>query len=153
MKACLTIFLFLCGIVGFSQMNHLPPDNITRSFQREYPKSQPTDWKKAHDGGWNVTFDDKDHDNGEAMAYYSKSGRRYDTHIPYDNKDVPSTVSNHMRKQYGGTSEYEYTRIDRPGEKTVYLTHYKHKNNYKAVYINQDGHERDYHDRYHENQY
>jgi len=153
MKVSLTLFLLLCGIFGFSQNNHLPPNNITQSFQREYPKSHPSDWKQSNDGGWSVSFDDNDHNNGEVMAYYNKSGKHYDTHIPYDKKDVPSTVSDHMQKHYGSTGDYEYTRIDRPGENSVYLTHYKHKKSYKAVYVNKEGHEKEYHDKYHNNQY
>ena len=151
MKIRLTLYLLFCVIFGFSQNNHLLPNNVSQSFQREYPKSSPSDWQQTNNGGWSVSFDDNDHDNGAVMAYYNKSGRHYDTHIPYDQQDVPSPVRNHMQKHYGSQGDYEYTRIDRSGEHSVYMTHYKHMNNYKTVYINKEGHEKEYHDKYHNN--
>jgi len=123
----------------------MPPKNVSQSFEREYPHSQPSQWTQSS-VGWSVSFQDNDHNNGEAVAYFDGSGRHVDTHIPYDRHDVPATVRNHMHESYGGPDKYDYTRIDHAGEHDVYMTHYKHKKQYKAVYMDNDGHERDYHD-------
>ena len=127
--------------------NHTPPKNVSQSFQKEYPHSQPSQWSQSN-GGWSVSFKDKDHNNGEATAYFEASGRHVDTHIPYDSHDVPSTVKNHVHNSYGGSDSYAYTRIDRYGEKSVYKTQVKHKNQKKAIYMDNDGHEREYQDKH-----
>jgi len=145
MKICLLTSIFgLLVINGFSQNNHMPPKNVSQTFYQEYPHSQPSQWSQSS-VGWSVLFKDNDHNNGEVMAYFDLSGRHVDTHIPYENQDVPQTVRSHMNDQYGG-NHYDYTRIDHRGEYDVYRTQYKHKKQYKTVYMDHDGHERDYHD-------
>jgi len=141
----LTLFLGLSVFFGFSQSDHKPPQNVTQSFQRDYPQSQPAHWSQSS-VGWSVSFEDIDHNNGEAVAYFDMAGRHVDTHTPYENHDVPPTVKNHMKVSYGGTNHYDYTRIDHYGEKDVYASHYKDKKQDKTVYMDNGGHERDYHD-------
>ena len=131
--------------IGFSQYNHTPPNGVSQSFQKEYPQSHPSYWSQSS-VGWSVSFEDNDHNNGQVTAYYDESGRHVDTHIPYDRHDVPPTVRDHMSNSYGHSNNYEYTRIDHNGENNVYMTHYKHKKHYKTVYMDNDGHERDYND-------
>jgi hypothetical protein len=53
-----------------------------------------------------------------------------------------------MHDSYGGSGHYYYTRIDHYGKNEVYMTHYKHKKHYKTVYMDNDGHEREYEDRH-----
>ena len=144
-ESIVTLFLGFCFVFGFSQNNHLPPQNISQSFNREYPHSQPSQWTRSN-VGWSVSFEDNDHNNGEVMAYFDLSGRHIDTHIPYDYHDVPATVRDHMHNSYGSSDHYEYTRIDHSGENDVYMTHYKHHNHHKTIYMDHDGHEREYHD-------
>jgi hypothetical protein len=144
------LFTMLFGFVvvsGFSQHNNMPPKNVSQSFQKEYPQSQASQWSQSN-AGWSVSFEDKDHNNGEATAYFDGSGRHVDTHIPYDKQDVPSPVKNHTQRSYGASDNYDYTRIDHSGEKTVYKTQVKHKNQDKTIYMDNGGHEKDYQDKH-----
>jgi len=134
-------------VFGFTQNNHTPPKNVSQSFQKEYPKSQPSQWNQSN-GGWSVTFNDNDNNNGEATANFDASGKHVDTNIPYDSHDVPSSVKNHVQSSYGASGNYNYTRIDRSGEKTVYKTQVKNKNQNKTIYMDNDGHEKDYQDKH-----
>ncbi len=138
-----TLLLAICSYYGFSQYNHRPPTNVSQSFQKEYPQSKPSEWSHSN-RGWSVTFEDRDHNNGEATAYFDESGRHLETHIPYDDQDVPGPVKDHIRNSYRGADNYEYTRIDRPGEKGIYKTHFRHRKKYKTVYVDYTGHERPY---------
>jgi hypothetical protein len=148
MKRSLFTILFGFGVVfGFSQHYNTPPKNVSQSFQKEYPHSQASQWDQSNDE-WSVSFKDKDHDNGEATAYFDASGRHVDTHIPYDKHDVPSSVKNHVQHSYGGWDKYDYTRIDHAGEKSVYKTKVKHKNHEKTIYMDNGGHEREYQDKH-----
>jgi hypothetical protein len=148
MKRSLFTMLFGLGVVfGFSQQSNEPPRNVSQSFQKEYPQSHASQWNQSNTG-WSVSFKDKDHNNGEATAYFDESGRHVDTHIPYDKHDVPSPVKKHMQHGYGTSDNYDYTRIDHYGEKTVYKTQFKHKNREKTIYVDNDGHEKDYQDKH-----
>jgi hypothetical protein len=146
-RSLITMLLGIFVVFGFSQNNHTPPKNVSQSFQKEYPQSQPSQWNQSNDG-WNVSFKDKDHNNGAATAYFGASGKHIDTHIPYDSHDVPSKVKKHMQKSYGGSDTYAYTRIDHSGEKSVYKTQVKHKNQDKTIYMDNGGHEKDYQDKH-----
>jgi hypothetical protein len=144
-RSLITLLLGIFVVLGFSQNNHIPPKNVSQSFQKEYPQSQPSQWNQSN-GGWSASFKDNDHNNGEATAYFDASGKHLDTHIPYDNHDVPPTVKNHMHNSYGGSASDAYTRIDHSGEKSVYQTQVKHKNHDKTIYMDNGGHEKNYQD-------
>jgi hypothetical protein len=144
-KSLFTMILGFSVVFGFSQHDHTPPKQVSESFQREYPRSKPSQWTQSNDG-WSVSFKDDDHNNGEARAYFDASGKHVDTHIPYDQNDVPVSVKNHARDSYGASDRNDYTRIDHNGEKSVYRTQVKYKKHDKTIYMDHDGHERDYHD-------
>jgi hypothetical protein len=144
-SSLLTLLLGFSVSIAFAQSDHMPPQNVSKSFQKEYPHSQPSQWSQSS-VGWSVSFEDRDHNNGAVIAYFDGTGRHIDTHIPYENHDVPSTVRNHMHDNYGGASHYDYTRIDHEGERDVYRTQYKVKKHYTTVYLDKEGRERDYHD-------
>ena len=147
-KSFLTIVLGFSIVFGFSQYNHTPPMQVSESFQKEYPKSKPSQWSHSSNG-WSASFEDNDHNNGEATAYFDASGKHVETHTPYDYNDVPASVKNHTRDSYGASDNYDYTRIDRYGEKPVYKTQVRHKNHSrKTIYIDNDGHEREYHEKH-----
>jgi hypothetical protein len=146
-KSLLTVLLGLGVVTGFSQHYYTPPTSVSQSFQKEYPKSKATQWSKSA-AGWSVSFKDKDHNNGEATAYFNASGRHIETHIPYSRHDVPAPVKKHVEQRYGSSGDYDYTRIDHYSGKTVYRTQVKHKNVNKNIYMDNDGHEKDYHEKY-----
>jgi hypothetical protein len=146
-RSLITMILGFYVVFGYSQHNYTPPKNVSESFQKEYPKSKSSQWKQLNEG-WSVSFQDKDHNNGEAMAYYETSGKHIDTHTPYDKNDVPLPVRNHAKNGYGSSDSYDYTRIDHSGEQTVYKTQVKHKNHDKTIYMDNYGHEKDYQDKH-----
>ena len=137
----------LFGVVvsfAFPQSSHHPPRAVSESFQKEYPHSTPSHWSHSATG-WSVDFDDKDFDNGEVTAHFDSRGKHLETQIPYDDGDVPAPVKDNLRKQYPGSDHYEYTRIDRPGNKPVYKARFMHENKYKSTYVDQNGERQNYH--------
>ncbi len=145
MKKSIITFLFGLGVFfAFSQNRHNPPDKVSKSFQKEYPQSQPAQWQQTKTG-WNVDFEDKDHNNGEATARFDASGRHIGTSVPYDDKDVPDPVVKNVKSRYPGSDNIEYTRIDRPGENGVYQVNLRHKGKKKTVYMDNKGKEKNYH--------
>ena len=146
MKKYMITALFGLGVIfAFSQNGYNPPDNVRRSFQKEYPQSQPTRWYQSN-ASWNVDFEDRDHNNGEVTAHFNSNGRHIDTHVPYDNHDVPAPVVENLNRNYPGANNYEYTRIDRPGESGVYQVNLNHRGKRKTVYMDNRGYKRDYRD-------
>src|ERR1022692_1859260 len=142
MKTCISTILFLLiNHFAFSQVNH-PPKSVRESFQKTYPLSQPSHWDRTS-GGWSVDFEDKDHDNGEATAHFSSTGRNIDTQVPYDNKDVPAPVVDNLHQKYNGSDNYAFTRIDRPGEKAVYQAQFTHQSKHKTLYVDEKGNTKD----------
>ena len=143
-RSLLTVIFGLSIVFGFTQYDHKPPKQVSESFYREYPRSKPAKWSQSKDG-WSVSFQDNDHNNGEAMAYFDASGKHLETQIPYEKNDVPVSVRNHTQHSYGASDEYDYTRIERSGEKPVYKTEVKSKKHNKTIYMDNDGHEKEYH--------
>jgi len=145
-KSLITGSIMLFALFAFSQNEYNPPRSIRNSFHREYPQSQPLQW---HHSGviWSVQFDDRDHDNGEVIAHFDRTGRHLDTHVFYDNNDVPTPVIDNLQKRYPGSDGYQFTRIDRRGQQDIYKVHMRHHNKYRDVYLNERGHATEYHER------
>ena len=142
-----TILFVLINYCSFAQGDQNPPRSVRETFQKTYPQSQPTRWD--HNSlGWSVIFEDRDHDNGEVTAHFDNEGRHQDTHVYYDNKDVPDPVMNNLRQRYNGSDNYEFTRIDRPQKENIYQAHFRHHNRNMTRYMDERGNERTYHDRH-----
>jgi hypothetical protein len=132
-------------LIAFSQNPRRPPTTVQKSFQHDYPQSKPGQW--SHSGGsWNVSFTDKDHDNGEVTAHYSDNGEHTDTYIPYDPNDVPAPVTDNVKKNYSGYGNADFTRIDRASGSSVYRVNLKSKKAHKTVYVDERGNETKYRD-------
>ena len=144
-KLLLTIPALFCICIAFSQNNHRPPTTVQKSFQHDYPQSKPGQWSYSG-GSWNVSFTDKDHDNGEVTAHYSDNGEHTDTYIPYDRNDVPAPVTDNVKKNYSGYSNSEFTRIDRADGNSVYRVNLKSKKAHRTVYVDERGNETKYRD-------
>ncbi|HXB44099.1 MAG TPA: hypothetical protein VNV85_08590 [Puia sp.] len=142
-----TILFLLINLFAFSQDRSSPPKSVRESFQKSYPQSQPTRWDH-NSGGWSAVFDDKDHNDGEATAHFDSRGRHVDTHIAYDNADVPTPVVDNLRRKYQGSDNYEFTRIDHPGGGAVFQAKFTHQTKRRTRYFDQTGNEKDYHDRH-----
>jgi hypothetical protein len=145
-KSLITGSIMLFALFAFSQNGYNPPGNVRNSFHKQFPQSQPSQWH--HSGTvWSVQFDDIDHNDGEATARFDQSGRHLDTHVVYDNNDVPSPVVTNLNKRYPGSDDYQYTRINRHGQHDVYQVHMRHHSKYKTVYVDRYGHQMEYHER------
>ena len=145
MKKILTTIL--SGVLvsfAFSQAGHHPPTAVSGSFQKEYPHSTASNWTHSATG-WSVEFEDRDHDNGEVTVHFDARGRHMDTQIPYEDGDVPAVVKENLRKKYPGADHYEYTRIERAGDRPLYKARFFHKKRYKTAYLDQQGEHRNYH--------
>jgi hypothetical protein len=146
-KSLITVLCAGCFYFGFSQNDYNPPRHVRESFQKEYPQSQPGQWNHSS-AGWSVNFDDRDHNNGEVTAHFDGSGRHIDTHVPYDNNDVPAPVMDHVRSRYPGSDQYDVTRIDRSGQ-GVYQFRLRHQKKSRTLYLDENGQQRnDYRDRH-----
>jgi hypothetical protein len=147
MKHSLMTMIFFCAILtGFSQSGNEPPRNVRESFQKEYPHSQPSEW--AHSSkGWTANFDDKDNNNGEAIAHFDRNGRHIDTYTRYDNNDVPNPVIKHLHSRYPVTDNYEISRIERRGHTDVFRAEVKHDGRSSVLYIDEKGQPASYRDR------
>jgi hypothetical protein len=132
---------------AFSQNEHNPPDNVSKQFHKEYPQSQSANWNQSKTG-WSVDFEDKDHNNGEATAHFDAGGRHMDTHVPYDNNDVPAPIAERVNKSYPGSDDLEYTRIDRPGESGTYQVNLRQHGTRKTVYMDNKGEKKNYRDKH-----
>jgi hypothetical protein len=146
MKKNLKMTLMFCGLASFafSQREYTPPTAVSEAFHKEYPKSTGVHWTRSA-SEWRVEFDDKDFDNGESVALFDAAGRHLETQIPYNEGDVPKDVRENMKKRYPGADDYEYTRIDRPGQKPLYKARFRNKKAYSTTYVDDKGERRDYH--------
>jgi hypothetical protein len=145
-----SIIAMLCGFCVFfvsAQNRYGPPKQVRESFNREYPQSQPAQWHHANNG-WSADFEDRDHGNGEVTAHFDRNGSLLDTHIPYDNNDVPAPVRERVSSRYPGSNNQEYTRIYRPGGDEIYQVHMRHKKRYRTLYVDGNGEQRTYQDRH-----
>ena len=143
----MTVLFGVIAGFAFTQANHHPPKAVSESFQKEYPRSSPSNWTHST-SGWSVEFEDRDFDNGEVTAHFDTRGRHMDTQIPYDDGDVPATVKDNLRNRYPGSDNYEYTRIERAGNQPLYKARFKHNKRYKTQYLDQQGEHHDYHQKY-----
>jgi hypothetical protein len=146
-KAIITTLCGLWVLFVCAQNRYNPPKQVRESFSREYPQSQPTQWHHVNNT-WSVDFDDRDHGNGEVTAHFDRTGSFLDTHIYYDNNDVPAPVRDRVHSRYPGSNNDEYTRIYRPGQGDIYQVHVRHKNRYRTFYMNDKGEQRTYQDRH-----
>jgi hypothetical protein len=140
----LTLVFVAITSSAFSQNDMNPPRRVRESFQKEYPQSQPSHWRFTA-GNWNVVFEDRDNDNGQVTAHFDSRGRHVDSHIRYDENDVPAPVKDNLRQKYDGSDNYEYTRIDRPGREDIYQARFRHHKKYRTVYLDETGREKEYH--------
>jgi hypothetical protein len=143
-KFLITISGILCVFFAFSQDNRNPPETVRKSFQNEYPRSKPGQWSQSG-GSWNVSFNDKDHNNGEVTAHFDGNGSHTDTYVPYNRKDVPAPVMDNVKSKYSGSGSSQFTRIDRSGGNSVYQVNLKSKKEQKTVYMDEKGQETNYH--------
>ncbi|MDP4217941.1 MAG: hypothetical protein Q8927_17190 [Bacteroidota bacterium] len=122
----------------FAQNRHEPPAPVRESFQKEYPHSQPNQWIRSS-AGWSVSFEDRDNDNGFVTAHFDSRGRHMDTHVRYDNHDVPDHVVKTVQDRYPGAEGYRYVHIERPYAPDLYEIRFRHRGRYRTTYLDENG--------------
>ncbi|HEV9037090.1 MAG TPA: hypothetical protein VGQ51_10730 [Puia sp.] len=122
------------------------PSNVRNSFQRDYPKAGDTRWSESG-GQWHADFTDRSpKDRGEMTAHYDRHGRHIDSHIPYDDRDVPSEVRRRTEHRYPHGRDYSYTRIEHPGGQPLFQVSLNLGGAHKTTYVDDQGRPRTYHD-------
>ena len=144
------VFLALFAVVVGGQVTaqdyRHAPASVRRSFGRDYPEARDPQWSSTH-GQWHANFDDHGrYSRGEMVANYNQYGRHIDSHIPYDNNDVPSTVVDRTQRNHPGGRDYTYTRIERPAGRSLFQVSLNLQNRNRTLYVVDNGREQQYHD-------
>jgi hypothetical protein len=117
MKKILIGLFILSSTTLFAQGNRDKnvPTNVQHSFQQDYPKAQNPQWNNSN-GQWHGTY--KDQNNRNVETHYKSNGQRIDTHIPYNQNELPSKVRDVANKKYN--TNYSSNRIERPNSQPLY---------------------------------
>jgi hypothetical protein len=120
------------------------PGAVQGSFQRDYPEARDPQWNFSH-SQWHANFNDhSQNDRGEMVANYDRSGHHIDSHIRYDQNDVPTAVVDRTQRNYPGGRNYTYTRIERPvGQPLFQVSLNLHQKN-RTLYVDDNGREQKY---------
>ena len=148
MNKLLFVTAIALGTAGpsIAQGHHQAPETVRRSFQRDYPGAQDPQWTSTN-GQWNANFTDHSSaDRGEMVAHYDRSGRHVDSHIPYDQGDVPQAIVDRAQTRYPGASGYDYTRIERPDGQPLFQVSLRAHGRHHTLYMDERGRERKYDD-------
>ena len=132
----------------FAQDRHYEaPGQVQQSFQRDYPQAENPRWSQTHDQ-WHADFTDKSPDDrGEMVAHYDRRGRHIDSHVPYDQGDVPAEVTRRARDHYRGGRNYRYTRIERSGDQpALFQVRVNLNGRDRTTYLDENGRTRKYED-------
>ena len=126
--------LLLSSTVVFAQN---VPSSVRRSFQKDYPSVNNAQWAQKS-GQWHATY--RDNSNRDVDAYYDRYGKRQETHIAWDRKDVPPQLDNRVYNRYH-SRDYNVYRIERPRSKPLFEIRIGSK---KPVYMDEQGREQKY---------
>ena len=132
--------LLLSSTVVFAQNRNQVPNSVRQSFQRDYPTVNNAQWNQKN-GQWHANY--KDNSNRDVDSYYDRNGRRVDTHIAWDRKDVPPQVDNRINSRYHANGNYKAYRIERPKAQPLFQIRIGTK---QPVYMDEQGRQRKYYD-------
>ncbi len=147
----LIILSFLIAVLVSARAqygNRQVPGPVSQSFQRQYPDAHDPQWHQQHHQ-WHARFNDRGpEDRGEMEAHYDPYGRPIDSHIRYDERDVPPPVMRwpHHRYHHGGG--YQFTRIERPQGEPLFQVSVNFGGRSHVSYVDEQGRGRDYNDRH-----
>jgi len=80
------------------------------------------------------------------VAHYDRNGHHLDSHIPYNRNDVPPAVVEKAQKNYPGGRNYNYTRIEHPGQQPLFQISLNLGGSNKTLYVDDHGREKKYND-------
>jgi hypothetical protein len=140
------ILLTVAGQLIAQSSRHHAPAAVQQSFQKDYPEARNPQWSSTN-GQWHASFTDhSQNDMGEMVAHYDQNGRHVDSHIPYDRNDVPAPVIERTHRRYRGGRDYNYTRIEHPGEQPLFQVSLNLQGRHRTMYVDDNGQERKYND-------
>lgn len=125
-----------------NKYNNGRPDEVRRSFERDYPNAQNPQWNNSN-GQWHASFRDQNNKNIE--THYDNYGRRIDTHTPYDQNEFPGNVRDRADRRYNTNGNYNGYRIDRPDYEPLFQLKIQSG---RTIYMNENGEKRRYKDRH-----
>jgi hypothetical protein len=138
-KILIGIFILSCTTL-FAQdhRDNNVPTNVQHSFQKDNPNAQSTQWNTSN-GQWHGTY--KDRNNRNVETHYNTGGVRIDTHISYNQNELPSSVRDRANKEYN--TNYTSSRIERPNSQPLYQIK---SGNGSTIYMDENGNKRKYKD-------
>jgi hypothetical protein len=148
MKETITMLFFLIssGSLFAQDRRNYAPDQVQQSFHKDYPEANNARWSRKHNQ-WHAQFNDKSPtDRGEMVAHYNPNGQHIDSHIPYDQNDVPSPVRENVQRKYRGARNFRFTEIEQPSENGFFQVTINLHGKDKNIYMDEQGQERKYND-------
>ena len=118
------------------------PVKVKAEFHHEYKHVTEIAWT-YNDGRYVVSFK-KEGKPESMMARYNGYGHRIDTRVAVEQSEMPVKAVGHLEEKYRGSYTHQYTRIERPWKRDLYMVKVKDKGNFVPVYVDKDGHEHDY---------
>src|SRR6202049_793718 len=144
MKKLFFSLLLLNSTVIFAQKDrNNVPSSVKQTFQRENPTVRDAQWNQTN-GQWHANY--KDNNNRNVDAYYDGNGRRRDTHIAWDKKDVPQVVDSRINRTYHANGNYKVERIERPGSTPLFKIGIQTGSKNRTLYMDEQGRARKYND-------
>jgi hypothetical protein len=122
--------------------NTTVPDPVRQSFQRDNPNVRDPQWSNTN-GQWRGVY--KDRDNKDVETYYENDGRRVDTHIRYNQTELPPQVRDRAERRYHTTGNYDAYRIERPNSQPLFQLRIQSG---RTIYLDENGRKRRYRDRH-----
>ena len=93
-------------------------------------------------GKWDVSFEKGG--NMPMTACYNWSGHRIDSRMKVEQSAVPTKVIDQLKDKYPEGYSHEFTKIQRPWKKDLYMAKVKEKGSFKSLCLDRFGHEHDY---------
>jgi hypothetical protein len=129
----------MCTAVYASDMT--APFKVRSAFHHEYKDATAPVWI-LKEGKWDVSF--KKGGNVSMTASYNWSGHRIDSWMAVEQSAVPTKVIDQLKDKYPEGYSHEFTKIQRPWKRDLYLAKVKEKGSFKSLYLDKNGHEFDY---------
>ena len=150
MKKFILMICLLAATCVLKAQDHYqgPPQNVQDAYRNDYPQTDPPAWHQVN-GQWRADFRDRGpEDRGEMQAFYDRDGRRIDSHVPYDLRDVPQPIMDRHRVLYQSRRVYGATQIIGPDLHAVFQIRFRDGKRFRRAYYDQDGHDARYEDRH-----
>ncbi len=117
------------------------PYKVRSAFHHEYKDASAITWVMKN-GKWDVSF--RKEGATEMSACYNWSGHRIDSRMMVPQSDVPARIIEQLKDKYPEGFAHEFTKIQRPWKRDLYLAKVKQNGMSKSLYLDKNGPEHDY---------